>query len=97
MTFTVIFLAGKRRFQIEKSWIGRGSSSIQVHQQTGTSVHRFKVDEDAGFIIATSDGGGLVVTDITKDKVVWSLPPVNHLERLCHLWLIPLNCSALRP
>jgi hypothetical protein len=78
LTCVAVFLAGKRRFQIEKAWIGRGPSTIQIHQGTGTAVHRFKVDEDAGFIIATSDGGGLVVTDIVKNEVVWSLSPVSH-------------------
>lgn len=65
----------KRRFQIEKAWIGRGTSTIKSYPGTGMAVHRFKVDEDAGFIISTSDTGGLVVTELATNEVLWSLPP----------------------
>jgi hypothetical protein len=40
-------------------------------------VHRFKIDENAGFIVSTSDGGGLLVTDIESEEVVWTLHPVG--------------------
>ena len=39
-------------------------------------VHRIKVDELAGYIMMTFDKGGLLVTDLNEDAVLWSLPQV---------------------
>jgi hypothetical protein len=69
---------GKRRIQIEKAWIGRAPSVIKTYHKTGSAVHRFKVDEDAGFIVATYDSGGLTVADIVNNEYMWSLPAVSH-------------------
>lgn len=73
-------LPGKRRFQIEKAWIGRGPTVVKTYQGTGAAVHRFKVDEKAAFIVSTSDDGGLLVTDIESNEVVWSLNPVSMIS-----------------
>jgi hypothetical protein len=40
-------------------------------------VHRIKVDEKAGYILTTKSDGGLIVTDLEEDVVLWSLSPVH--------------------
>ena len=39
-------------------------------------VHRTKVDELAGYIMTTASQGGLLVTDLNKDRILWALPTV---------------------
>jgi hypothetical protein len=63
----------KRRFQIEASWIGRGPSAIKEYRTPGKSVYSFAINEEEGYIIVTSDGGGMLVVDISQDRVLWSL------------------------
>lgn len=61
---------------LEKGWIGKGSYRFEEHQQTGTRVHRIKVDEKLGLIITTTFDGGIQVTDMFKDVPLWSLSVV---------------------
>lgn len=49
---------------------------------TGTRVHRIKVDELYGYVITTSADGGLQVTDIAEDEVLWALPKVRRIGHL---------------
>jgi hypothetical protein len=62
-----------RRHDIDRSWTGRGPSSIRKYTAAGSDVHRIKVDEDAGYIITTSKLGGLAVTDLISNVLLWSL------------------------
>ncbi|EDR04773.1 uncharacterized protein LACBIDRAFT_303972 [Laccaria bicolor S238N-H82] len=65
----------QRRLQIQQSWLGNAPSRIvRHHTSPNRRVHRIKVDELAGFIITTSQSGGLAVTDINTDQLLWSLP-----------------------
>ncbi|PPQ66349.1 hypothetical protein CVT24_007186 [Panaeolus cyanescens] len=69
----------QRRRQIDNSWIGKGPSSVVQYQKHRDSehyrrVHRIKVDEKAGYLINTSQIGGLAVTDLETDEILWSLP-----------------------
>jgi hypothetical protein len=82
---------GRLQFLTEKGWTGKGSSISMEHFSTGTSVHRIKLDERRGILIVTQRDGGLVVTDLQLDRVLWSLPKAsivdasrlsNHLEPL---------------
>ncbi|KAJ7800754.1 hypothetical protein B0H13DRAFT_1466278, partial [Mycena leptocephala] len=59
---------------IQKSWRGEAASFVTSHRCAGDNVHRIKVDEQRGFIVTTSWNGGLVVADLSDDKVLWSLP-----------------------
>jgi len=68
----------RSRCLIERSWSGRGPSEIKRFTATGDAVHRIKVDEDAGYIITTSKVGGLAVTDMTSNELLWSLHKVSH-------------------
>ncbi|KAK7462481.1 hypothetical protein VKT23_008081 [Stygiomarasmius scandens] len=51
----------QRRLQIERSWSGKGYSSLVAYTATGTSVHRFKVDEKVGIIVLTTADSGIKV------------------------------------
>jgi hypothetical protein len=66
-----------RRFSIERRWFGQGPSSIKSFPEAGESVHRIKIDENAGYIITTSRDGGLAVTDLTRNELLWWLPQVS--------------------
>jgi hypothetical protein len=71
----MIFL-GRRLCDIDHAWSARVPSTITTHHATGDSVHRIKVDEKAGYILTTNFDGGLTVTDLNEDVVLWSLPKV---------------------
>ncbi|KAF8632726.1 hypothetical protein AX15_001722 [Amanita polypyramis BW_CC] len=86
-----------RLTQIKKSWAGIMPSTITLHQYTGDSkVHRFKVDEKAELIIATTTHGGITVTDLAASK--WydagthnpDAGPVA-IEEYSMLWALPRN------
>ncbi|KAF8148668.1 hypothetical protein B0H34DRAFT_736501 [Crassisporium funariophilum] len=77
----------RKRLDIQHSWAGKGPSAIVEYHSTSKHryVHRIKVDELGGYIMTTSKGGGLLVTDLNDDEVLWSLPlwyvrPYAHLE-----------------
>ena len=78
LDLTAVVVVGQRRLQIKHSWLGKAPSRIvQHHTSPNRRVHRIKVDESAGFIITTSRRGGLAVTDINTDELLWSLPEVR--------------------
>ncbi|KAF9078790.1 hypothetical protein BDP27DRAFT_1441172 [Rhodocollybia butyracea] len=74
----------QRRSHISKSWTGKASSRYVTYNGSGSAVHRIKVDEKAGFIITSFRHGGLIVTDLTVDKVLWSLPQ-SYVKSYAHL------------
>jgi hypothetical protein len=74
-------LSGRKRLQIEKAWLG-GPSTLKEYHATGTSVHRFKVDEKAGYLITTCRDGGLNVTDLADGQVLWSLSQASRSVRV---------------
>ncbi|KAF8639383.1 hypothetical protein AX17_001539 [Amanita inopinata Kibby_2008] len=84
-----------RMTQIKKSWIGRVPSTITLHQFTGdAAVHRFKVDEHVGLIVATTRHGGLIVTNLNASR--WydgrTADPdrdLSVLESRAVLWALP--------
>ncbi|THU97133.1 hypothetical protein K435DRAFT_663256 [Dendrothele bispora CBS 962.96] len=63
----------QRRFQIERSWSGEDYSTLSAFTATGTLVHRFKVDEEVGIIVCTTQGDGVRVVDLRENKLLWSL------------------------
>ncbi|KAF8221886.1 hypothetical protein L208DRAFT_1325601 [Tricholoma matsutake] len=65
----------RRRLDITNAWSGtKVPSTIRHHHAPANTVHRIKVDEIAGYILTTSWDGGLRVTDLDEDVVLWSLP-----------------------
>ncbi|EEB99817.1 hypothetical protein MPER_00406, partial [Moniliophthora perniciosa FA553] len=80
----------QRRMQLEKSWKGLAPSRLAKYPATGKSVHRIKVDEAHGFIITsytsrTFGTVGLLVSDMNKDHVLWSLPSQTYIEEYAHI------------
>jgi hypothetical protein len=55
------------------------------YTSTGTFVHRIKVDESAGYILTTKSNGGLAVTDLESDSLLWYLPEVWSLSPVIDL------------
>jgi hypothetical protein len=68
---------GRRRYDIDRSWSAKGPSTIHPYTAPGSSVHRIKVDEKAGYILTTTSDGSLTVTDLEENAVLWSLPRVR--------------------
>ncbi|KDQ52898.1 hypothetical protein JAAARDRAFT_446095 [Jaapia argillacea MUCL 33604] len=73
----------KRRLLTEKRWMGKSPALVKTFISPGADVHRIKVDEKAGFAITTSAQGGLVVTDLVADRILWSLP-VEYVRPYAH-------------
>lgn len=73
------FCLVQRRMEIEKSWSGKGLSRLRELSSTGETVHRLKVDESAGLVITTHREGGLRVTDLWRDEVLWSLSKASSI------------------
>ena len=73
-------VSGRKRLEIQRNWKGKGPSTIIQHNSTAPEwthlVHRIKVDELAGYIMTTSNKGGLLVTDMNEDRILWALPRV---------------------
>ena len=70
-------LSGRRALKIERAWRGMAPSHVKVISACGSSVHRIQVDEENGLLITTSRTGGMLVTDINDNNVLWGLPPVS--------------------
>ncbi|KAI5117611.1 hypothetical protein M0805_001211 [Coniferiporia weirii] len=66
----------QRWFQVETNWEGRGETPRETTlKRTGDDVHRIKVDErqNARFVITTHQNGGLRVTCMDTDTVLFAL------------------------
>jgi hypothetical protein len=68
---------GHRSFQLHKNWEGKGRAVAQIGSSHTASSHRIKVDEKAGICIMTHFWGGLTVTHLFSDVVLWRLPMVR--------------------
>ncbi|KAI0918988.1 hypothetical protein AcV5_002021 [Taiwanofungus camphoratus] len=66
----------QRRFQMDRNWVGQGSTSTRIYCSGFHDVHRIKVDEAAGLVITTHQQGGLRVTDMKTDELLWELSPL---------------------
>ena len=66
---------GYRSFQFRKNWEGKGRVVARVLLPC-SSPHHIKVDEKAGICITTYITGGIAVTHLFSDTVLWCLPPV---------------------
>ncbi|KAJ4490203.1 hypothetical protein J3R30DRAFT_3276999 [Lentinula aciculospora] len=73
-----------QRVHISKSWAGKASSHYVSYASSGSTVHRIKVDEQAGIIMTSSRDGGLLVSDLTDDRVLWSLQK-TYVRQCAHL------------
>lgn len=82
---------------IQKSWRGEAASFVTSHRCAGDNVHRVKVDEQRGFIVTTSWNGGLVVADLSDDKVLWSLPEVSAQKYTQHVLIVVRIMSMHTP
>nr|GAT56698.1 predicted protein [Mycena chlorophos] len=73
------------RHRTELAWLGKAASSITSHSEAGRHVHRFKVDEKRGFIVATGTSlhPGLRVTEMESGSLLWSLSGI-HVTRYAH-------------
>ena len=64
---------------MEYNWEARGEvPSVHLYSRTGPHTHRFKLDEREGrqFIISTYKGGGLRVTCMVTNTVLFDLDDV---------------------
>ena len=90
LLYELIKFSGRKRLEIQRSWKGTGPSTLIQHTSTSPElthmVHRIKVDELAGYIMTTSNKGGLLVTDLNEDRVLWALPQVCKQYHHYHLF-----------
>lgn len=68
----------QRKLRMENNWQGREQPNLVTMSSSGHTVHRIKVDESRGLIITTHQYGGLVVNDLDKNQILWTLPPVSY-------------------
>ena len=59
---------------------GSGQTEPKPESMHYRRVHRIKVDEKAGIVMATTQLGGLVVRDLETDAVLWELPAVSIVQ-----------------
>jgi hypothetical protein len=74
-------VSGRKRIQIQCNWKGKDQSTLAEHKSTSQwsyIVHWIKVDEVAGYIMMTFDKGGLLVTGLNENFILWSLPQVSN-------------------
>ena len=70
---------GQCRLPVEATWARFGYHPLRLLVEASGDVHRIKVDEERGLIITTHTSGGLTVTDMETEQVLWSLAPVSSL------------------
>lgn len=76
---------GRRSTLLEHNWEGRGDvPNERLYTATGNDVHRFKLEEEHRFIITTHRNGGLRVTGMEDDTLLFELPVVSksHSNRI---------------
>ena len=78
---TFLIFVGRRSSQPHKNWEGNGRVVARLLYTALGDVHRIKVDEKAGLLIATHVSGGLSVTHLFSCAVLWCLP---HVRLLLH-------------
>ena len=61
------------------------SSRVKTIEACGRTVHQFRVDEEEKTIISTHQKGGLLVSSVDTQEVLWSLPEVS-LSHGIYLW-----------
>ncbi|KAG8942327.1 hypothetical protein FRC03_003301 [Tulasnella sp. 419] len=76
-------------FELEAHWhdqhIGLNDGfKIRATHASGGEVHKFKIDEEEGTIICTTQKGGLYVSSIDSDQRLWSLPSL-HVPKSSHV------------
>ncbi|KAF8518609.1 hypothetical protein JB92DRAFT_2712245 [Gautieria morchelliformis] len=64
-------------YRMERRWEGHGRARFSVVAAPGEAVWRFKVDGEQRTVITTHFNGGLQVSAINQDTILWSLPPVK--------------------
>ena len=69
--------AGRKYFQLQKNWYGRGKASAKYYADPPYDVHRIKVDEQHSLVMTTHEYGGLTVFDLETTEVLWKLPRVR--------------------
>lgn len=67
---------------MERRWEGNGHAKYGVVTAPKSAVWRFKIDKEQRTVIATHLDGGLTVSAISENMVLWSLPRVSLLLRL---------------
>ncbi|KAH8110954.1 hypothetical protein DFH11DRAFT_1690590 [Phellopilus nigrolimitatus] len=76
----------QRWFRVEKSWEGRGDTPAKsLLRSTGDDVHRFKLEEreNERFVITTHRRGGLRVTCMDTDTILFELGK-NYVRHFAH-------------
>ena len=73
----LILVLGRRSIQLHWNWEGSGRVVARMLRPPGADVHRIKVDEKVGILIATHNLGGLSVTHLFSGVLLWSLPRVS--------------------
>lgn len=62
---------------MESRWEGNGHVQSTVLAAPGEAVWRFKIDGEQRTVITTHFDGGLKVSAIDENAVLWSLPHVS--------------------
>ncbi|KAH9962255.1 hypothetical protein BC827DRAFT_1199936 [Russula dissimulans] len=73
----------RRSVQLRKNWEGHGRVVARLITPPIRDVHRIKVDERVGICITTHIFGGLFVTHLFSNAVLWSLPQY-YVRRFAH-------------
>jgi F-box associated protein len=73
----LVLVLGRRSHQLHMNWEGNGRVVARLLRPPGGDVHRLNVDEKAGILITTHILGGLSVTHLFSDVLLWSLPRVR--------------------
>lgn len=81
--------SGRFLYGLHASWTGQGDIHPRIYTSAGRRVHRVKVDEQKGIVIASHSTGGISVSDLKTDTLLWelgsvSLNPRNHQLTATH-------------
>ncbi|THH20205.1 hypothetical protein EUX98_g8626 [Antrodiella citrinella] len=60
-------------YRLHSTWSGQGPVASNVYSSAGNGVHRIKVDEKEGIVITSHSLGGIKVSDLETDTLLWEL------------------------
>ena len=67
---------GQRRLPVEATWARFGYHPLRLLTEAN-DVFEIRVDEERGLVITTHTNGGLSVTDMDTEQLLWRLSPVS--------------------
>ncbi|KZT05451.1 uncharacterized protein LAESUDRAFT_743961 [Laetiporus sulphureus 93-53] len=69
---------------LDRNWAGLGTVATKLYCNSNSDVHRIKIDEARGLLITSHRKGGIMITDLQTDELLWGLS-VTYARAFAHI------------